>query len=238
MIDALTGDKKLETTQWGDAQRKLGNFDPLPKPASSNRLYKQSLYTAKKEERRKNHARDLDEIDAELEDRCTTTAGPRAAPGAEDEEQELLRLRAARMNTLNTQKLRNRFGEVLEIRKTEFVKQVNEASIEPVPGIIGMVREEEEDPVVPLRRDEAALAGLSEDEDEKTEKRICSSSDKPSTNGLMKPKQTEAEAIAQQAPSDRMLTSVVVFLYQQTMPACQMINQVLDELARVVQCAV
>ncbi|CAD7928546.1 unnamed protein product [Amoebophrya sp. A120] len=122
VVDAVSGAKSEESTQWEDWHRKLGNFAPKEKAKSSDYMYKvkqNQLEAACRNERNVN----LSDV----------SKAERAAEETADEDSELAAIRRLRMEEMQRQQARDRFGTLHRIRKVDFVREVNQASCVPLP---------------------------------------------------------------------------------------------------------
>ena len=98
------------TSQWDDIQRNLGNFEQLEKEVTPEELVNAAIDVLETHDPLEH--KDLDQLD-ELED---------------DIEDEILRkYRAARIAEMNEIANKPRFGNILEISKTNYVDEVNNA---------------------------------------------------------------------------------------------------------------
>lgn len=98
------------TTEWDDIQRKLGNLPPLEKKVTAEQRMREAMNEA--EEYDPLEHKNMQQLD-ELED---------------DVEEDILRqYREKRLKEMMENARKPRFGSVLEISKSDFVREVNEA---------------------------------------------------------------------------------------------------------------
>lgn len=206
MIDAITGDKAEESTEWEDIHRAAGNFVPKPKRMCSNKAFDlfHGAVQAERERRREN--RSLTALDEAFE---------------EDENDELEVLREKRLAELKTQSRRARFGSISQIRKIDFVREVNEASARAID-------------LSSASCSTTASPSLEENESPSDEELAASLVSKPEGgNRILKQgkKLSEVEAVASRCQNDVSCTWVVVYLFQEYLKECQLCKKQLEKLA-------
>merc|ERR1712100_272933 len=105
------------TTEWEDAQRRIGNLPPLESEVTIEEDVFENLVLEAARAKASHENDTLDELDEHIDNAQD-----------DDEEDELMKIRRKRLQEMRAQQEKERFGDCSEISKSQFVSEVSEDS--------------------------------------------------------------------------------------------------------------